>query len=429
MKKEKYIYVAFVRSNTKAGGIIRKITGWKYSHVSIALDKTSGKFYAFSRLNYQSSFMAGFTTEYKSNYTLLNHTPAEVTYYKIPITEEELNTVKAFIYMLSRDKEYIFNYPSMFTTTILHGFRIYKSYNCITFVSKILSFLRSVKLSKKYYKYDLNELERDVISFYDSKESFQIERLDFPNPFFDKIHFCKRKEAELKLLSECFYRLVFQKCSNRYRLQKKDQKIKKQTVAIFNLLASGYDNSLSGYNPRKNYGKIINKLELNENYVLLDVGCGTGEILNRIAGKYQNVQLYGIDISPKMLQIAKKKDVMRNKIEYVWGDAENLPFDNDTFDILLTSESFHHYPNPRQAMREFSRVLKPEGKIILCDMYRPAGIRHFMNFMFRFTRTGDVRIYSKKEIFDLLAQSQFSMLSWEQHYSGFICEAVNDKTV
>lgn len=428
MKEEKYIYVAFVRSNTKAGVVIRKLTGWKYSHVGVALDKTSGEFYAFSRLNYQSSFMAGFTTEYKSNYTLLKNTPAEITYYKIPVTQEELNKVKAFIYMLSRDKEYIFNYPSMFTTTILHGFRIYKSYNCITFVSKILSFVESVKLSKKYYKYDLNELERDVISFYDSKEVFQIKRLDRPNPFFDKIHFGERKREELKLLSECFYRLLFRKCSKRYRLQKNDERIKKQTVAIFDLLAPGYDNSLSGHNPRKNYGKIINKLELSENDVLLDVGCGTGEVLNRIAGIYQNVQLYGLDISPKMLQIAKDKDV-KNKIEYVCGDAEKLPFNKDMFDVLLTSESFHHYPNPKQALREFGRVLKPKGKMILCDMYRPAGIRHFMNFMFRFTGTGDVKIYNKAEIFDLLAQNQFSVLSWDQHYSGFICEAVNDKTV
>lgn len=428
MEKERYIYVAFVRSNTKAGVIIRKLTGWKYSHVSISLDKTSGKFYAFSRLNYQSSFMAGFTAEYKSNYTLLKNTPAEITYYKIPVTDEELNKVKAFIFMLSRDKEYIFNYPSMFTTTILHGFRIYKSYNCITFVSKILSFLDSVELSKKYYKYDLNELEREVISYYDAKESFLINQLDCPNAFFDKVGWKERKRQEMKLLSECFYRLFFKHSSKRYCPKNFSEKIKGQTIHTFDMLAAGYDVSLSGRNPRKNYARIIEKIELNESSVLLDVGCGTGEILKQIAEKNQGAQLYGLDMSPKMLQMAMNKDV-RKKITYVCGDAEKLPFEDDMFDVLLTSESFHHYPNPEQALGEFCRVLKPNGKLILCDMYRPAGVRHFMNFMFRFTGTGDVKIYNKAEIFDLLRQKHFSVLSWEQHYSGFICEAVNDKTI
>lgn len=428
MAKEKYIYVAFVRSNTKAGVLIRKLTGWKYSHVSIALDKTSGKFYAFSRLNYQSSFMAGFTVEYKSNYTLLKNTPAEITYYKIPVTDEELNKVKAFIYMLSSDKEYIFNYPSMFTTTILHGFRIYKSYNCITFVSKILSFLNSVELSKKYYKYDLNELEREVISFYDAKETFLINQLEIPTPFFDKMTWKERKRQEMKLLSECFYRLFLKHSSKRYRSKSYSEKIKEQTIRTFDLLADGYDVSLSGHNPRKNYARIIEKIELNESSALLDVGCGTGEILSRIATENPNVQLYGLDMSPKMLQIAMNKDV-KKKIRYVCGDAEKLPFEENKFDILLTSEAFHHYPNPEKALEEFCRVLKPKGKLILCDMYRPAGVRHFMNFMFHFTGTGDVKMYSKVEVLDLLQQNHFSVLSWEQHYSGFICEAVNDKTL
>ena len=63
------IYVAFVKSNTKSGSLIRKITHWNYSHISISIDDNLKEYYAFSRLNYRSSFLAGFTKEYHSNYS------------------------------------------------------------------------------------------------------------------------------------------------------------------------------------------------------------------------------------------------------------------------------------------------------------------------------------------------------------------------
>lgn len=426
MSKQQFIYVAFVRSNTKAGKIIRKLTGWKYSHVSIALDKAFDKFYAFSRLNYQSSFIAGFTEEYKSNYTLLKETPAEITYYKIPITLNEKNKIMSFLDELSKDKEYIFNYPSMFTTTIIHGFEIYKSYNCITFVSKILSFISSVKLNKKYYKYDLNELENDVKEFYYKKEKFTINKSENTNAFFNDMSYFERKKAELKLLSECFYRLLFKKSSKRYNSKIYEEKIKKQSIKTFNFLSKKYDTSLSGYNPRKNYKLIIDKIKLGKNDVLLDVGCGTGEILNTLANKYKSAKLYGLDISPEMINVAKRKNKSK-KINYICGDSEKIPFEDNTFDILITSESFHHYPNSREVLKEFKRVIKPNGKLILCDMYRPIIIRNFMNFMFNFTKTGDVKIYTKNEIFNLLKDYNYKDITWEKYYSSFICEATNDK--
>lgn len=426
MNKNEYIYVAFVRSNTKAGTIIRKITGWKYSHVSISLEEKLEKFYAFSRLNYQSSFIAGFTEEYKSNYTLLKEKTAEITCYRIPITANEKLKIISFLNEIKFDREYIFNYPSMFTTTILHGFEIYKSYNCITFVSKILSFIDCVNLSKKYYKYDLNELEKDIKEFYYKNEKFKINKLETKNDFFDKISFFERKKAELKLLSECFYRLLFKKSSKRYDYKKYEENIKKQTIKTFNFLAKNYDKSPSGYNPRKNYKLIIEKINLNKNYSLLDVGCGTGEILNIIAEKYKKVNLYGIDISPKMIKIAKTKSHAK-KINYICGDSEKLPYDDNSFDIVITSESFHHYPNPQKVLNEFKRVIKKNGKLILCDMYRPIIIRNFMNFMFKFTRTGDIRIYTKKEIVNLLKNHNYKNITYEKYYSSFICEAINDK--
>lgn len=424
MKNKKYIYVAFIKSNTSAGTIIRKITGWKYSHISISLDDNLEEFLAFSRLNYKSSFLAGYTKEYKSNYSQLKDKIASITYYKIPVNKKELDTIKEFIQKIEEDKEYIFNYPSMFTTTILHGFELYKSYNCITFVSKILSFISAVNLSKKYYKYDLNELEEDVKEYYYKEESFVITELKEPNHFYDEMPFIMRKKAEIKLFLECFHRLIFKKSSNRYSVTK-DEIVKKNTINTFNNQSARYDKSFCGFNPRKNYIRIIEKLDLSDEK-LLDVGCGTGEILNSLGKIYPNAGLYGIDISPQMIEVANKKEYAK-KIKYVCGDAENIPYPDNKFDVLLTSESFHHYPNPTKALKEFGRVLKTNGKLILCDMYRPFGIRHIMNFMFKIMNTGDIKMYNKKEISYLLTSCGFRILNYQKYYSSYIIEAVNEK--
>lgn len=421
-----YIYVVFIRSNTKAGSVIRKLTGWKYSHVSICFDENKDEFYAFSRLNYKSSFWAGYTKEYKSNYTLLKDKDAELTYYKIPITKEEKKNILTFIKTIEEDKEYIFNYPSMLTTTIVHGFELYKSFNCITFVSKILEFISSIKMTKKYYKYDLNELEQDVIEYYYKKETIHITTLNKENKFFDKINYKSRKREEFKLFNECVYRLFKKKSSKRYNDNFYSNKIKDQSTKVFDRLASTYDKSFSGYNPRKNYNNIIDMINLKKVSRILDVGCGTGEILNILSKQNKKYELYGVDISKKMIEVAVKKDKAK-KIKYICCDSENIPLKDNYFDLIITSESFHHYPNPNNVLKEFKRVLKANGRIILCDMYRPYIIRKIMNFMFYFTNTGDVKMYSTKEMSKMLEYNNYKIISFKKYYHSFIYEIKNNK--
>ena len=213
----KYVYVSFIKTNTPFGRLVRKVTGWKYSHVNICLDSKLHRFYAFGRASYKSNLLANFNVDYKSNYTLLKDIPVDITYYKIPVTKDEYDKIKDFIDDIQEDGEYIFNFLSMITTTILHGFEIYKSYNCITFISKIFSFISSIKLSKKYYKYDLNELEDEVKSFYYKQETYYYKMIEDNNKYFDDIPYFKVKKVGFLYLRENFYRLIRKKTSKRYK--------------------------------------------------------------------------------------------------------------------------------------------------------------------------------------------------------------------
>ena len=77
----------------------------------------------------------------------------------------------------------------------------------------------------------------------------------------------------------------------------------------------------------------------------------------------------GIDLSSQMIEKAKHQ--LKNKATLVVGDSENLPFFDQTFDIVYCNDSFHHYPNPQKAIAEIYRVLKIGGTLIIGDTYLP----------------------------------------------------------
>ena len=154
---------------------------------------------------------------------------------------------------------------------------------------------------------------------------------------------------------------------------------------------------------------------------LLDVGCGTGNLLSLISSKYE-AKIAGVDISPDMLEIARDK--LGEKADLRVGDSENLPFDDESFDVITCTDSFHHYPHPGNVLIEFKRILKPEGHIIIADLSVPQPFRQLSNLLIPFTKDGDVRIYSESEIRKLLVNTGFKGFEWEQiNMSAFIVTA------
>ena len=101
---------------------------------------------------------------------------------------------------------------------------------------------------------------------------------------------------------------------------------------------------------------------------LLDIGCGTGNLLSLISERY-DAEIAGVDLTPKMLNIARIK--IGDKADLKLGDSEYLPFDNDKFDMVICTDSFHHYPHPENVLKEINRVLKPGGSVLIADPYTP----------------------------------------------------------
>ncbi|RDY32014.1 class I SAM-dependent methyltransferase [Lachnotalea glycerini] len=120
-----------------------------------------------------------------------------------------------------------------------------------------------------------------------------------------------------------------------------------------------------GYSYEDLASTIVCKSEYKQGMKLLELGTGTG-VLGGEVYKLCEADITGFDISKKMLQEAAKKNIYKNLIN---GNAESLPFGNQSFDIIYTGFMLHSVLDQYKALSEMKRVKTDNGKIILVDLF------------------------------------------------------------
>ena len=102
---------------------------------------------------------------------------------------------------------------------------------------------------------------------------------------------------------------------------------------------------------------------------ILDVGCGTGYLLGRLAaGAAQAEVLAGIDAAPAMIEVARDA-AADDRLRFVAGTAERLPWPAATFDLVVSTTSFDHWADQRAGLAQCARVLAPGGCLVLADLF------------------------------------------------------------
>lgn len=140
-------------------------------------------------------------------------------------------------------------------------------------------------------------------------------------------------------------------------------------------------------------------------------------MISLLYAKYPQKHYTGIDLTPKMIEAARSKNIPG--AEFVVGDCEDLPFEENSFDAVICCESFHHYPNVSDFFNSVKRVLKPGGRLILRDMtMNTRGARWFCNHieipLINLTGHGDVRIYGRDEVDALCRNAGLKMEMFEK---------------
>ncbi|MFG0430499.1 class I SAM-dependent methyltransferase [Serratia liquefaciens] len=140
---------------------------------------------------------------------------------------------------------------------------------------------------------------------------------------------------------------------------------------------------------------------------LLDLGCGAGHASFSAAAKVAQVVAY--DLSAQMLAVVSQAAVEKgfNNIQMQQGVAESLPFEDASFDLVISRYSAHHWHDVGQALREVRRVLKPGGRAIFMDVVSPGHplLDIYLQTVEVLRDTSHVRNYAPGEWLGLLTES------------------------
>lgn len=120
---------------------------------------------------------------------------------------------------------------------------------------------------------------------------------------------------------------------------------------------------------------------LNSDSFILDIACGKGTTPCFLSQKY-DCRVVGMDLSKKLVSIAQKKsenDALLSHVDLLVGDGEKLPFNDSTFDVVMSECSISLLPDKRAAAKEIERVMKPKGKLVISDVILRSKISSRLN--------------------------------------------------
>jgi ubiquinone/menaquinone biosynthesis C-methylase UbiE len=158
---------------------------------------------------------------------------------------------------------------------------------------------------------------------------------------------------------------------------------------------------------RRGQRRLLSMADLKENMTFLDLGCGTGQAIG-LAAKSVNYKgsFYGVDLSSGMVEKAKENFRDLENFHFIIANSESIPLQDNFFDIIICSNSFHHYLHPEKAMSEISRLLKTGGKLYILDPTADSWIIKIIDKIIKIFEPAHVRIYSTREFEKLISGSR-----------------------
>ncbi len=167
----------------------------------------------------------------------------------------------------------------------------------------------------------------------------------------------------------------------------------------------------------------LTKVEIRDNATVLDIGCGGGRALERLASLASLGKVVGIDYSEDSVAVARKRNqrlIATGRVEVLHGSVSSMPFPDATFDCVSAVETYYFWPDIAADLAEVRRVMKPSGQmVIIAGMYRGS---RFDKRNMRLIRAGGMRCFSVQEFEETLQDAGFSAVAVSvEPRKGWVC--------
>jgi ubiquinone/menaquinone biosynthesis C-methylase UbiE len=183
-------------------------------------------------------------------------------------------------------------------------------------------------------------------------------------------------------------------------------------VAEYAKAAAQYDEKWAFY-VEATTRETLRRMPMTPTARVLDVGCGTGELLRRLRARYPGARLAGLDPVAEMLDVARDK--LSGTEDLRIGYADSLPWASGSFDMVVSCNMFHYIAHPKTALREMARVIRPGGALVLTDWCDDYLWCRLCNLYLRLTNRAFYKTYRQAECLALLRGMGFTEIRFERY--------------
>jgi ubiquinone/menaquinone biosynthesis C-methylase UbiE len=169
----------------------------------------------------------------------------------------------------------------------------------------------------------------------------------------------------------------------------------------------------------------LSHIEIPLNGRILDVGCGGGRTIGKLAARSERARVYGLDHSPESVAMASQLNaalIEAGRVEIVEGSVSELPYANDTFDLVTAVETHFFWPDLDGDVREVLRVVKPGGVFaVIAEVYKGSAAPMSKLMEKQAPKTG-LRLLTAEEHIDMLWNAGFAdVKAFTVPEKGWIC--------